>query len=49
MLNDRGFTIRQKQATHKRFPFTNNGVTVAKMKGILARSLAPLAEIGECI
>lgn len=49
MLNDREIAFRQQQAMQQGVPFTNYGVTVAKMKGILARSLAPLAEIGECI
>ena len=49
MLNDREIAFRQQQAMQQGVPFTNYGVTVAKMKGILARSLAPLEEIGECI
>ena len=49
MLNDREIAFRQQQAMQQGVPFTNYGVTVAKMKGILARSLAPLAEFGECI
>lgn len=42
MLNDREIAYRCKQAREQQVPFTNYGTTVAKMQGILERSIAPL-------
>lgn len=42
MLNAREMHSRMKRAEHQNVPFTNYGTAIAKMKGILERSIAPL-------
>ncbi|MDO4267488.1 MAG: [FeFe] hydrogenase H-cluster maturation GTPase HydF [Eubacteriales bacterium] len=41
MLNSRELLYRQKCAEDAKIPFTNYGITIAYLKGILKRSLAP--------
>ena len=42
MVNDREMNWRARHAASQGVPLTNYGVAIAKMKGILDRSLAPL-------
>lgn len=42
MVNDREMQWRARHAASQGIPFTNYGVALAKMKGILERTLAPL-------
>ncbi|MDO5396942.1 MAG: [FeFe] hydrogenase H-cluster maturation GTPase HydF [bacterium] len=42
MLNAREMQSRMKRAENQNIPFTNYGTAIAKMKGILERSIAPL-------
>ncbi len=42
MLNEREVLYRMNTSVKKRVPFTNYGIAIAKMKGILKRSIAPL-------
>ncbi|GHV87714.1 [FeFe] hydrogenase H-cluster maturation GTPase HydF [Spirochaetia bacterium] len=45
MLNDREMQYRQKCADDQNIPFTNYGIAIAYMQGILKRSVAMLPEI----
>jgi len=42
MLNDREMHYRRRCAEDQNIPFTNYGITIARIRGILDRSLAPL-------
>ena len=42
MLNEREVQYRRKQAEEQNVPFTNYGITIAHIQGILARSVAML-------
>ncbi len=42
MLNEREVIYRMKNTVGQNVPFTNYGIAIAKMKGILDRSIAPL-------
>ena len=42
MLNNREVQSRMKRTENQNVPFTNYGTAIAKMKGILERSIAPL-------
>ena len=42
MLNEREMQYRRKQAEDQNIPFTNYGITIAHIQGILARSVAML-------
>ena len=42
MLNDREMHYRRRCAEDQKIPFTNYGTTIAHIRGILDRSLAPL-------
>jgi len=47
MLNEREMQYRQKQAIDQNIPFTNYGITIAHIKGILKRSIAMLNVNGD--
>lgn len=42
MLNEKEVKYRMKTTVKQSIPFTNYGIAIAKMKGILKRSIAPL-------
>lgn len=42
MLNEKEVLYRMKTSVKQNIPFTNYGIAIAKMKGILKRSIAPL-------
>ncbi len=45
MLNEREVTYRMKCALDQNVPFTNYGIVIAYIKGILARSLEPFPDL----
>jgi hypothetical protein len=47
MLNEREMQYRRKQAEEQNVPFTNYGITIAHIQGILQRSVAMLDVHGE--
>lgn len=47
MLNEREVLRRMRFAKAQGVPVTNYGIAIARMKGILARSVAPVAEIDQ--
>ena len=49
MLNERELRYRMKCAQDQGVPFTNYGVTIAHMKGILRRSLGPFPRLQELV
>ena len=49
MLTPREVCLRAERAIGQGVPFTNYGVAIAYMKGILARSLSPLPEVREVL
>jgi hypothetical protein len=42
MLNDREMHYRRRCAEDQKIPFTNYGTVIAHIRGILARSIAPV-------
>ena len=49
MLTERELSYRKKTAESERVPFTNYGIAMAHMNGILARSVAMFPEIAEIL
>ncbi|MBR6537814.1 MAG: [Lachnospiraceae bacterium] len=49
MLTERELTYRKKTAEDERVPFTNYGIAMAHMNGILARSVAMFPEVAELL
>lgn len=49
MLNDREMKYRAKCAEDQDIPFTNYGIIIAYIKGILKRSIAPFADISSIL
>ena len=49
MLNEREMQFRQSSAEEKGVPYTNYGILIAYINGILKRSLAPLDEYASMI
>ena len=49
MLNEREVLYRQKSALDAGIPFTNYGITIAFMKGILKRSLGLFPELAKLV
>ncbi|MDR0494912.1 MAG: [FeFe] hydrogenase H-cluster maturation GTPase HydF [Treponema sp.] len=47
MLNEREMQYRQRRAGDQHIPFTNYGITIAHIQGILRRSIAVFAENGQ--
>lgn len=47
MLNEKAMLYRQRRAEAAGIPFTNYGILIAYMNGILARSLAPFPQLLE--
>jgi len=47
MIGDSELHTRMKQADKAGIPMTNYGIAIARMNGILERSLRPLPEYGE--
>jgi hypothetical protein len=45
MLNEREMQYRRLSAVDQNIPFTNYGITIAHIQGILRRSIAMLGEI----
>ena len=49
MLTERELSYRKKTAEDERVPFTNYGIAMAHMNGILARSVAMFPEVAELL
>ena len=49
MLTERELTYRKKTAEGEMVPFTNYGIAMAHMNGILARSVAMFPEVAELL
>ena len=49
MLNEREMQFRQSSAEEKGVPYTNYGILIAYINGILKRSLAPFDEYASMI
>jgi [FeFe] hydrogenase H-cluster maturation GTPase HydF len=49
MLNEREMEYREKCAADAKVPFTNYGIAIAYMKGILKRSIKPLPDLEELL
>jgi len=49
MLNEREMEYRGKCAADAKVPFTNYGIAIAYMKGILKRSIKPLPDLEELL
>ena len=49
MLNDREVAYRRKTAADAGVPFTNYGITIAHLKGILKRSLELFPQLHQLI
>ena len=49
MLNEREMQFRQSSAEEKDVPYTNYGILIAYINGILKRSLAPFDEYASMI
>ena len=47
MLNEREVRSRERMAAESSVPFTNYGILIAYMNGILKRSLQPFPELAE--
>ena len=47
MLNEREIRSRERMAAESSIPFTNYGILIAYMNGILKRSLQPFKELAE--
>ena len=47
MLNEREMLHRMRTCAEQKVPFTNYGVAIAHMNGILKRSIKPIPELGE--
>ena len=49
MLTERELSYRKKTAEDERVPFTNYGIALAHMNGILKRSVAMFPEVAELL